>query len=651
MAIATGLYEIPANTPVELSGGGSDNDNGDVLTYSWEQQDSGSASNVDVDTGNNAIFRAFEPVSTPTRIFPTIEKILGTSTAKGEVLPSSNRQLNFRLVVRDQKGGVDDSSLTLIVTNTSATGFRMTAPNVSQSYSPGEAVVVTWDRAGTHQSPINCANVALSFSTDGGQTFGAGGEQIFSNTGSAVATIPANATTTGRFKLKCVGNVFFDISDADLTVANAPEISVSGNSVEIADGDTSPSQTDDTDFGDVGVSQSHDHTFVISNPGSQSLLLTGNPRVTLSGPNVDQFVVTQFPGTPVAAGGTRTFIIAFEPDSSGLKQATISIANNDSDENPYNFTIQGRGTNLDMSVLGNSVEIGDGDSSPSVADGTDFGAVAVDGGSAQRSFDIMATAGDRQLTANPRVQISGTNASDFSVTTDAASVIGEGSTTSFTIEFNPSGVGQRSATVVIPNNDPDAYPYDFAIQGAGSGADLSLDLTDVSDPLAPGESLAYGVSVTNLGPATIQGTTVEISLDGDLVFTGGAGCSQSIGQPVICQTGALNANQNVQLIVSTAVNTGARGSVTSSATVVNTGFDPNTSNNADTEDTTIELIKPSVSLSLSPNPVEVAANTWLRISVDNTVSQVDVSGLGFNLVLPSGVLVATNPQIADGCRT
>ena len=40
VAIATGLYEIPANTPFELSGGGSDNDNGDVLTYSWEQQDS-----------------------------------------------------------------------------------------------------------------------------------------------------------------------------------------------------------------------------------------------------------------------------------------------------------------------------------------------------------------------------------------------------------------------------------------------------------------------------------------------------------------------------------------------------------------------------------------------------------------------------------
>ncbi len=208
VAAGTGLYEIPSHTPFELAGSGADPDSSDVLTYSWEQQDSGTASNVDIDTGDNAIFRAFLPVNSPNRTFPKIEKILGTSSAKGEVLPSTTRQLNFRLVVRDQRGGVDDSSLTVNVNNTSATGFRITAPNVSQSYSAGEPVAVTWDVADTDQAPINCAQVALGFSTNGGQTFDAGGEQVFSNTGSAMATIPANSTTTGRFRLRCVGNIF-----------------------------------------------------------------------------------------------------------------------------------------------------------------------------------------------------------------------------------------------------------------------------------------------------------------------------------------------------------------------------------------------------------------------------------------------------------
>ena len=649
VAAGTGTFEIPSNTPFELTGSGSDPDTGDVLTYSWEQQDSGSASNVDVDTGNNAIFRAFEPVDSPDRIFPRLDKILGTSSAIGEVLPSTNRQLNFRLVVRDQNGGVDDSSLTVNVTDNSATGFRITAPNVSQSYSPGEAVTVTWDRAGTHQAPINCSDVALSFSTDGGQTFGAGGEQIFSNTGSAVATIPGNATSTGRFKLKCVGNIFFDISDADLTVADAPEISVSGDSVEIADGDTSPSQADDTDFGDIAVSESQSHAFVISNPGSQSLLLTGNPRVTLSGPNANQFSVVQLPGTPVAVGGTRTFIISFAPDSVGLKQATITIPNNDSDENPYNFSIQGTGVDFDISVLGNNIEIADGDSTPSGSDGTDFGSVAVNGGTAAQSFDIVATAGEVQLTGNPRVQISGAHAGDFSVTSNAQSVTSPGSPNPFTIAFDPSAPGLRAATIVIPNNDPDEDPYNFAIQGTGLGADLSLDINDLSDPIAPGDDLDYTLTVTNLGPAGIQGTTVEVTLDDDLLFTGGSGCTQPTGQPVICQVGALNANQNVQINLSTALDIDARGSVGSSALVVNNGSDPVTVNNSDSETTSINLVAPSLSISLGANPVETSSETSLRISVNNAASMVDATGIGFNLILPAGVLVAADPQINDGC--
>ncbi len=442
---------------------------------------------------------------------------------------------------------------------------------------------------------------------------------------------------------------FFDISDADLTVANAPEIRVSGNGIEIPDGDSTASLTDDTDFGEISLSESHNHAFLISNPGSQSLLLTGNPRVIISGSDANQFSVAQLPGTPVAAGGTRTFIISFEPISSGLKQATVSIANNDSDEDPYNFAIQGTGINPDISVLGNSIEISDGDTSPSSADGTDFGAVAVDGASTAQSFDIVTTAGDLRLTANPRVQISGAHASDFSVTSDAASVTNPGSTNTFTIGFNPSAVGLRTASIVISNNDPDENPYNFEIQGTGLGADLSLDMTDLVDPLAPGETLEYGVTVTNMGPASIQATTIEISLDNDLVFFSGAGCSQTIGQPVICQVSALNANQNVQFIVSTTIDNGARGSVSSSALVVNNGADPVTSNNSDTETTSIDLVAPNVSIVMAPNPVEVSSDTRLRISVDNTVSLVDVSGLGFNLVLPAGVLVAANSQTIDGC--
>ena len=68
--------------------------------------------------------------------------------------------------------------------------------------------------------------------------------------------------------------------------------------------------------------------------------------------------MVQQPSSPVAAyGGTTTFQIQFTPSSTGLKTATVWISNNDGNENPYNFVIQGTGliAEPEMDVLGNQV--------------------------------------------------------------------------------------------------------------------------------------------------------------------------------------------------------------------------------------------------------------------------------------------------------
>jgi hypothetical protein len=89
-----------------------------------------------------------------------------------------------------------------------------------------------------------------------------------------------------------------------------------------------------------------DHTFTIHNTGSGDLSLTGTPtKVVVGGTNAADFTVTTQPTSPVASGGgTKTFVVRFDPSAVGVRTATISIANDDADENPYNFLIQGRGT-------------------------------------------------------------------------------------------------------------------------------------------------------------------------------------------------------------------------------------------------------------------------------------------------------------------
>ncbi len=128
--------------------------------------------------------------------------------------------------------------------------------------------------------------------------------------------------------------------------ASAPEINIQGNSTTIADGDATPSTTDHTDFGSADVSSGTVvRTFTIQNTGSAALNLTGSsPYVVIGGAHAADFSVTSIPTTPIAAGGSTTFQVTFDPSATGTRSATLSIANDDSDENPYNFSIQGTGT-------------------------------------------------------------------------------------------------------------------------------------------------------------------------------------------------------------------------------------------------------------------------------------------------------------------
>ena len=57
------------------------------------------------------------------------------------------------------------------------------------------------------------------------------------------------------------------------------------------------------------------------------------------------FSVTSIPNTSIAASGSTVLQITFNPGDKGTRIASVSIANNDSDENPYNFDIQGTGAN------------------------------------------------------------------------------------------------------------------------------------------------------------------------------------------------------------------------------------------------------------------------------------------------------------------
>jgi hypothetical protein len=92
-------------------------------------------------------------------------------------------------------------------------------------------------------------------------------------------------------------------------------------------------------------------TFTIENLGSLDLNLTGTPKIEISGADASSFTIAQSSVTsPVAAAGSTSFTITFNPTAAIGYSAQISIANNDTDENPYNFTITGTGTKLPQTI-------------------------------------------------------------------------------------------------------------------------------------------------------------------------------------------------------------------------------------------------------------------------------------------------------------
>jgi LPXTG-site transpeptidase (sortase) family protein len=325
-----------------------------------------------------------------------------------------------------------------------------------------------------------------------------------------------------------------DIGAYELVLA--PEMDVQGNSTSIADEDSTPSVVDDTYFGGVMIAGGTlDHTFTISNSGTASLNLTGSPRVQISGTHAGDFSVTASPTTPVPnGGGATTFTLRFDPSAMGTRSATVSIANDDPDENPYNFAILGTGISPEMDVQGSSISIDDGDITPSTADDTDFGPAIVGGSTVDHTFTIWNTGtGPLNLTGAPPVHVSGDL--DFSVmsqpTTPVAS--GGGSTT-FVVRFNPGVLGLRTATVSIASNDTDENPYNFAIQGSGAHPTLTVagagNSSGTMADSAPGDTIActstMGATSGDCTETAVSGTDFAVVAypEGGTDFTGWAGC-------------------------------------------------------------------------------------------------------------------------------
>jgi subtilisin-like proprotein convertase family protein len=207
-------FSIPISTPFILEGSATDCE-GDQLTYSWEEWDLGPSVPIAQPVEDSPLFTAVEPRDVPYRVFPDMSKIVNSFSNNSEVLPFYTRPMNFRFIVRDnnQSGGGTDWKNVSFRAEGNAGPFLVTGPASVQTYTVGDELEITWDVANTDIHPVNCKQVNILMSADGGYTYPILLKDKTPNDGSETVVLPNIESSLVRFKVEAADNIFFDISN------------------------------------------------------------------------------------------------------------------------------------------------------------------------------------------------------------------------------------------------------------------------------------------------------------------------------------------------------------------------------------------------------------------------------------------------------
>ncbi|MDA7502146.1 M12 family metallo-peptidase [Chitinophagales bacterium] len=312
-------YTIPISTPFELSAAGSDSD-GDAITYCWEQMDPEVAPMPPASTNTDGpAFRSYSPITSPVRTVPNLNAIVNGFSPTWEVLSSVNRHYDWRVTVRDNnpgQGATDEDDMRVTVSD-DAGPFLVVTPNTDVSWTGSSTETVTWDVAGTTNSPVSCANVDILLSLYGGFSYPIILANGVANDGSQSITVPNNATTEARVKVICSDNIFFDISDEDFSISETTvpdfELSLDNYELNVCEG--------------ASVSANVTILSILGFNSAVSLTVTGLPTG----------VSTSFSSATVS------------PTAASTLSFTVNGA---SSSGAYNFTITGNGGGIDHEING-----------------------------------------------------------------------------------------------------------------------------------------------------------------------------------------------------------------------------------------------------------------------------------------------------------
>ncbi len=279
-------FTIPISTAYLLKGQGSDDD-GDPITFSWEQIDNQITAVPPSETSTSgALYRSVNPTTDPNRSMPDINTLInGNISSTWEVTPSVAREMNFKLTVRDNNseiGQVASDNMKVTVSN-AAGPFVVTSQDiVNLVWTKNVNETITWDVAGTTGNGINTSMVNILLSTDGGKTFPTILKSNTPNDGNEIINVPDVSAPNCFVKVEAVGNIFFALNQTSFSIGAFNQVCTIFDSSDtpliIPDNDSNGvtsfiSVAESFDIEEVKVSVNITHTYV------------GDLTITLQSPN------------------------------------------------------------------------------------------------------------------------------------------------------------------------------------------------------------------------------------------------------------------------------------------------------------------------------------------------------------------------------
>ena len=181
--------------------------------------------------------------------------------------------------------------------------------------------------------------------------------------------------------------------------------------------------------------------------------------------------------------------------------------------------------NAEINVTGNGNSITDGDNTPDLSDGTNFGNNLVPNSNYPQTFVIENSGSDDLVVTG--INVSGADAANFTVSASLPLTIAPGGNVNFSTTFNGASIAVYNAEVTLVSNDCDETNYNFALSAevtcapathslcasnivtdadVNCGAVVNFDVEAAGAP-QPSQSYIFSGATTGSGSGTGSGST------------------------------------------------------------------------------------------------------------------------------------------------